>query len=160
MTLERPNQLKRCPGFDSDMMEPNRTITLVPKRHREFLSDKAVIDYYEFRKPFLTYLLRMGKNPEKAKGYSPYTVCNTASRTARFDYWVWQNRGGYKIPPDEEDAKAYMEKVAYRDVTDSTKGKNQEAPPSILEVASTQVQQGPMGVQLELQIGWWEQRSP
>jgi len=123
MSLEKPNTLKRCDGFDSDMMEPNRTITIVRKGQREFLTKKAVVDYYEYRKPFLTYLLRMGKNPEKAKGYSPYTVSNTANRTARFDKWVWENRGGYKTPPDEEDAKAYMEKVAFRDVTESTKGK-------------------------------------
>jgi len=109
------------------MMEPNRSITIVRKGQQEFLSDKAVVDYYEYRKSFLTYLLRIGKNPEKANGYSPYTVCNTANRTARFDTWVWENRGGYKTPPDEDDARAYMETVAFRDVTESTKGKILEA---------------------------------
>jgi len=123
MNLEKPNTLERCPGFDSDMMEPNRTITIVRKNQRDFLSDKAVVDYYEYRKPYLTYLLRMGKDPEKAKGYSPYTVCQTGHRTARFDLWVWENRGGYKAPPDQDDARAYMEEVAFRDVTESTKGK-------------------------------------
>jgi len=127
MTLERPKTLKRCDGFDSDLLEPNRTITIVRNDQAEFLSEKAVVDYYEYRKPFLAYLLRMGKKPEKAKGYSPYTVSNTANRTARFDLWVWNNRGGYKAPPDEADAQAYMEKVAFRDVSDSTKGKIQEA---------------------------------
>jgi len=127
MTLERPNRLTRCPGFDSGQMEPNRNIRIVQKRHQEFLSDKQILDYYEFRKPFLSYLMKMGKNPQKARGYSPYTVKATANRTARFDLWMWENRGGYKMPPDEEDAKAYMEKVAFRDVTDSTKGKTLEA---------------------------------
>lgn len=127
MTLEKPNTLERCPGFSTDMMEPNRTIKIVRKEQKDFLSDKAVVDYYEYRKKFLTYLIRQGKNPEKAKGYSPYTVCNTANRMARFDQWMWENRGGYKTPPDFEDAEAYMEKVAFRDVTNSTKGKNLEA---------------------------------
>jgi hypothetical protein len=77
MNPEKPNTLKRCDGFNSDMMEPNRTITIVRKDQRDFLSDKDAVDYYEYRKPFLTYLLRMGKNPEKAKRYSPYTVSNT-----------------------------------------------------------------------------------
>jgi hypothetical protein len=81
------------------MMEPNRTITTVRKGQREFLSDKAGVDYYEYRKLFLTYLLRMGKNPDKAEKYSLYTVSNTANRTARFNKWVWENRGGYKAPP-------------------------------------------------------------
>lgn len=123
MNLEKPNTLERCPGFDSDMIEPNRTITIVRKNQRDFLSDKGAVDYYEYRKPFLTYLLRMGKDPEKAKGYSPYTVCQTGHRTARFDLWVWENRGGYKAPSDQDDARAYMEEVAFRDVTESTKGK-------------------------------------
>lgn len=39
---------------------------------------------------------------------------------------VWENRGGYKIPPSADDAAAYMEEVAFWDVTESTKGKHQE----------------------------------
>jgi integrase len=127
MTLEKPRYLERCPGFDSDMMEPNRTITIVQKRQEEFLTDKQVVDYYEHRKKFLAYLLRMGKDPEKAKGYSPYTVDGTADRTARFDFWRWKNRGGYSLPPTQEDASAYMEEVAFWDVTEATKGKQMEA---------------------------------
>ncbi|MGQ3327634.1 tyrosine-type recombinase/integrase [Halorubrum sp. FL23] len=121
--LDKPNTLERYPGFDSDMMEPNNNITIVRKNQREFLREKAVVDYHDYRKKFLTYLLKMGKNPNKAKGYSPYTVCQTGHRTARFDLWVWENRGGYKAPPDQDDARAYMEQVAFRDVTESTKGK-------------------------------------
>ena len=127
MTLEKPRYLERCPGFDSEMMEPNRNIAIVQKRQEEFLTDKQVIDYYEFRKKFLTHLLQMGKNPNKAKGYSPYTVKGTADRTARFDLWRWKNRGGYNIPPDQDDASAYMNEVAFWDVADSTKGKKMEA---------------------------------
>ena len=68
MSLEKPNTLKRCDSFDSDIMEPNRTITIVRKRQREFLSDKAGVDYYEYRKLFLTYLLRMGQEPGQGGG--------------------------------------------------------------------------------------------
>jgi len=75
--------LERCPGFDTDMLEPNRNSNIVQKRQEEFLTDKQLVDYYEYRKKFLTYLLRMGKNPQKANGYSPYTVKNTADLTAR-----------------------------------------------------------------------------
>ncbi|MDL0138788.1 site-specific integrase [Halobacterium salinarum] len=125
MTLEKPNRLLRCPGFDSTQMEPNRAITIVRRDQRDFLSDKAVIDYYDHRKKLLTWLLRLGKQPDKAQGYSPYTVCQTGHRLSRFDMWVWENSSdGYKFPPDHEDAKAYMEEVAMRDVTESTKGKN------------------------------------
>jgi len=120
MTLEKPRTLERCPGFESDMLEPNRNISIVQKRQEEFLTEKQLLDYYQYRKEFLTYLLRIGKDPQKAKGYSPYTVKNTADRTARFDLWVWNNRGGYQIPPDSEDATAYMDTVAFCDVADLT----------------------------------------
>lgn len=76
------------------MLEPNRNIVIVQKRQQKFLTDKEIVDYYEYRTQFLTYLLRMGKDPEQAKGYSPYTVKNTADRMARFDLWTWKNRGG------------------------------------------------------------------
>ena len=127
MTLEKPRFLERCPGFDSDQMEPNRTIRIVRKGQMEFLTDKQILDYYEHRKNYLTWLAKIGKNPEKAEGYSPFTVSATADRTARFDLWRWKNRGGYSIPPTEEDAQAYMEKVAYMDVVESTKGQHLEA---------------------------------
>ena len=128
MNLEKPNTLERCPGFDSDMMEPNRTITIVQKNQRDFLTDKAAVDYYEYRKPFLTYLLRMGKDPEKAKGYSPYTVCQTGHRTARFDLWVWENRGGDKTPPYQDKARAYKEEAPVCGATEPTQGKMLGAP--------------------------------
>lgn len=121
MTLEKPRTLERCPGFESDMLEPNRNISIVQKRQEEFLTEKQLLDYYQYRKEFLTYLLRIGKDPQKAKGYSPYTVKNTADRTARFDLWVWNNRGEYQIPPDSEDTTAYMDTVAFWDISDLTK---------------------------------------
>jgi len=36
MNLEKPNTLERCPGFGSDMMEPNRPITIADKNQRDF----------------------------------------------------------------------------------------------------------------------------
>jgi integrase len=108
-------------------MEPNRNIKIIRKGQMEFLTDKQQLDYYEHRKKFLTWMYRIGKNPDKAEGYSPYTVSGTAERTAQFDMWRWKNRGGYSIPPTQEDATAYMEMVAYKDVVESTKGKQMGA---------------------------------
>jgi hypothetical protein len=60
--------------MDGDETEPNRNIIIVPGPNRELLTDKEHIDYYEYRKSFLTWLLRFGKDPQRAKGYSPYSV--------------------------------------------------------------------------------------
>jgi len=126
MTLDRPETLERCDVLDDDAMEPNREVVIVPKSHREYLSDKQILDYYEYRKKFLIYLLKCGKNPKKAKGYAPHTVYNTGYRAAGFDLWTWKNCGGYDIPPDCDDATAYMERVAFQDVSEATKGKKLE----------------------------------
>ena len=127
MNSDPPNNLKRCEGIESGITEPNRSITLYRNDQREFLRDKELVDYFEYRKPFLLWLLRKAKEPTKAKGYSPYTVADTGQRTARFDIWLWKNKGAYTIPPKFPDAKEYMEEVALRDVTESTKGKVLEA---------------------------------
>jgi integrase len=108
-------------------MEPNRTISIVPNKNEEWLSEKEIVDYRQYRKKFLSYLLRMGKNPQKAEGYSPYSVYATANRTAKLDRWMWRKDDTYRIPPEQEDASEYMEKIAFRDITESTKGKIMEA---------------------------------
>ena len=74
----------------------------------------------------LSWLLKIGKNPDKAEGYSPYTVYSTAYRTAAFDCWLWDQRGAYKHPPDDEDAAAYMDYLAVSDTSQTAKGKAQE----------------------------------
>ena len=63
MTLEKPRFLERCPGFDSGQMEPNRTIRIVRKGQMDFLTDKQVLDYYEHRKKFLTWLIIVPPEP-------------------------------------------------------------------------------------------------
>ncbi|WP_199725573.1 site-specific integrase [Haloarcula sp. Atlit-7R] len=123
MPLDKPNSLERYDVLSDDAMEPSREIVIIPKGNQKYLNHKQALDYHEYRKKFLTYLLKLGKNPQKAKGYSPDTVRNTSYRAARFDLWTWNNRGGYSIPPDHDDAQAYMDEVALRDVSDSTKGK-------------------------------------
>ena len=131
MSDERLHTLERCPVMGGIEMEPSRNIVIVPKANADLLTEQEEIDYHEHRKAFLTFLLEFGKNPEKAKGYSPYTVYNTGYRAAEFDRWVWQKgqegaSGEYTFPPTQEDAAEYMKEVALSDVSDSTKGKKLE----------------------------------
>jgi hypothetical protein len=44
MSLEKPRKLERCPGFDPDMLEPNRNTNIVQKRQEESLTDTQLID--------------------------------------------------------------------------------------------------------------------
>lgn len=105
-----------------------RELKLVPNPNQEQLNEKQLIDYVEYRRDWVEWLRTIGKNPEKREGYSDYTVYETAYKTARYDRWVWSQEGRYTVPPEPERATEYMdENVAYRDVTNATKGKTEEA---------------------------------
>lgn len=105
-----------------------RDIKLVPDPNREKLNQKQLIDYVEHRRRWITWLREQGKNPEKYEGYSSYTVYETSYKTARFDRWVWDEENRYTVPPKPERASEYIDDiVVYRDISNSTKGKIEEA---------------------------------
>lgn len=118
------NRNERC----DIQIEPGRVIKIVPVANEEQLNEMQLVDYREHRWEFIDWLRAEGKNPEKREGYSDYTVYETGYRTARFDRWVWSEENRYTIPPTPEHADQYVDhNVAYRDVTNSTKGKVEEA---------------------------------
>jgi len=109
-------------------IEPARSITLAPKTNSDALNEQELADYREYRYEFIEWLRREGKNPEAYEGYSDYTAYETAYRCARYDAWVWGLEERYTVPPTPEHAIGYIEdEVAYRDVSNSTKGKVEEA---------------------------------
>jgi len=112
----------------SIQIDGGRTLKIVPDKNAEQLNNKQLIDYQEHRKEFINWLRTSAKNPEKREGYSDYTTYETSYKTARFDRWVWSEMGRYTIPPTPEYAEEYIDdNVAYRDVTNATKGKTEEA---------------------------------
>lgn len=121
-----PINLERCDIPNTVELPTTRTIAVVPKPTGGTLSEKQLVDYTEQRKRFLSWLLNRGKRPERAEGYSPYTVYSDASRTARFDRWMWEERGSYQYPPEEKDAHAYLDYLARAEKGRVEKGKLQE----------------------------------
>lgn len=115
-----------CDVLSTDRLDPGRNIVLVPGPNQEFLSPKEQIDYRDYREQFLKWLLREGKNPEEALGYSEYTVYESGYRTAAFDLWTWKRHNEYRIPPKEDDADVYIQDIAFSDRAQSTKGKIEE----------------------------------
>ena len=124
---ELPITLSRCPVSTKVDLDPGRAISVVPKTHDDALNERQLVDYRDQRMRFLSWLLQIGKSPEKAQGYSQYTVYSDAYRTARFDLWVWEQSGRYKWPPDADDAADYMDHLAMSDQSQVMKGKAQEA---------------------------------
>jgi integrase len=106
-------------------LDAGRKITLVPQPNEEQLSEKQLVDYRSYREAFLQWMLHLGKDPESATGYSPYTVYESGYRAAAFDRWVWAE-DSYQVPPTRDHADAYLEEIAYSDRSQATKGKIEE----------------------------------
>lgn len=126
MKEDLPINLENCDVDLTGDLDPGRSIAVVPQTLDGVLSDRQLVDYRDQRVQFLSWLLNVGKNPRRAEGYTEYTVYSDASRTARFDQWVWEKNGGYKYPPEEQDAKDFIDHLAYSDKGGVEKGKLQE----------------------------------
>ncbi|ELZ47893.1 site-specific recombinase xerd [Halorubrum coriense DSM 10284] len=109
-------------------LDDGRSLKIVPETNREELNEKQLVDYVGYRRRWIKWLREQGKHPQKREGYSDYTVYETAYKSARFDRWVWADEDRYTIPPTGEHASEYIDDdVVYRDVSNSTKGKIEEA---------------------------------
>jgi len=86
---------------------------VVPKSHDGALNEKQLVGLQRQESPIPVMAVEGWKVPEKATGYSPYTVYSTAYRTARFDLWLWEQKNEYKYPPQSDDAAAYMDWLAF-----------------------------------------------
>ena len=127
MTEELSIMLERCDVPLPGNLDPNRSIVVVPETHDGVLSEKQRVDYRDQRARLLSWLLNVGKSPTEGEGYSQYTVYSTSYRTARFDRWVWQHRDEYRYPPEEADARDFLQHLAFSDKGRVEKGKLQEA---------------------------------
>ncbi|MFC6755892.1 MULTISPECIES: tyrosine-type recombinase/integrase [Haloarcula] len=103
-----------------------RNIVLIPGDNDAQLSEKQRVDYRSYRESFLNWLYHLGKDPESAQGYSPYTVFESGYRAAAFDRWVWETEETYTVPPTRDHADAYLQETAYNDMAQATKGKVEE----------------------------------
>lgn len=99
----------------------------------DLLSDRQLVDYRDQRERLLDWLKYFGKDPDKAEGYSKYTVRDTMYRTDRFYRWVWtkyapQRREDrifdpgrdvdefhYTLSIDHETGDAYTKEIARHD---------------------------------------------
>ncbi len=99
MNDELETTMKDCSVISNSQLANDRRIRIVPQWQEGFLTDKHLLDYHKYRKNLLSYLLQIGKNPEKAQGYSPYTVYADSYRQSAFDLWLWERDGEYNVPP-------------------------------------------------------------
>lgn len=103
-------------------------VPIVNQPTRAVLSERELVDYEEYKRRLLEWLLAVGKNPEKAEGYAPSTVRGVSQRVDKFYRWIWEERGGYTTEVTSEDADAFMRSLVYdeRDYANSTKATAQK----------------------------------
>lgn len=77
------------------------------------LSERRLLDYEEFKRDFVEWLLHVGKQPEKADGYARDTVEPTSSRIDLFYRWLWDREETYTTTATPKDASAYLDHLVY-----------------------------------------------
>ena len=64
-------------------------IVLVPKDSERMLNARQLEDYRGFRENLIRWMLNLGKDPEKAKGYPYDTARQRSYKIDQFYCWIW-----------------------------------------------------------------------
>ncbi len=102
-------------------------IPLVTKQAREYLNPRQEIAYKEHRREMAEWMLNLGKNPEKAEGYSQSVAETRMNRLDLFYRWVWDQNGRYIQDLTTDHADAWMRHLAKRDMKETSKCNYQKA---------------------------------
>jgi tryptophanyl-tRNA synthetase len=70
-------------------------IVLVTDDAKEHLNPRQEVTYREHRRELVEWMLALGKNPDKAVGYSHSTVKNRMNRLDLFYRFIWNRKGRY-----------------------------------------------------------------
>lgn len=102
-------------------------IPLVTKEANEYLNPKQEITYREHRRELAEWMLVLGKNPEKAEGYSHSTVETRMNRLDLFYRFVWDRESRYVQDITTEHADQWMRWLARKDYKESSKCQYQKS---------------------------------
>lgn len=96
-------------------------LPVVPTPSRDRLRPRQLHDYRDHRERLVTWMLRVGKNPEQGEGYAYETVRRRCYNTDIFYRWVWDEVGRYTTQVTTDHADEYVRNLAYRDMSPSNK---------------------------------------
>lgn len=102
-------------------------IPLVPGPSAKELNQRQIVDYREHRRELVNWLLHLGKDPERAKGYAKRTARRRACDLDVWYRWIWDSEGRYTTGLTHEHADDYMQSLAYSDHSDSHKANIQKS---------------------------------
>lgn len=96
-------------------------IVLVTEDAAKHLNPRQEIAYREHRRELAEWMLNLGKNPEKAEGYSYSTAKNRMNKLDLFYRFVWDQEGRYVQDITTDHADQWMQWLARQDYKESTK---------------------------------------
>jgi site-specific recombinase XerD len=102
-------------------------VPVVTQPATEFLNQRQLVDYRAEREDCLSWLLALGKNPDKAVGYALGTVKPRAYRMDQFYRWVWSRDDGYTAQVTVDDADDWMKSLAQSDYSGTHRTNCQKA---------------------------------
>lgn len=102
-------------------------IPLVTEDAREHLNPRQEIAYREHRRDLAEWMLNLGKDPEKAEGYSKSSVETRMNRLDLLYRFVWEREGRYVQNITTDHADQWMHHLARKDFKESTKAQYQES---------------------------------
>jgi len=106
--------------------DPPSIIALTGKTEAR-LNERQLVDYRDHRERYVRWLLTVGKEPDRARGYATSTAQNHAYRTDHFYRWVWNREGRYTLELTHRHADGYLAELAYEDWTDAHRAKCYQA---------------------------------
>ena len=101
-------------------------IVLVPEDSERMLNMRQLEDYRGFREDLIRWMLNLGKDPEKAKGYAYDTARQRSYKTDQFYRWIWSQEG-YTTYATTGHADRYSKKLAYEETSQTHKAAVQKA---------------------------------
>ncbi|WP_303704020.1 hypothetical protein [Haloquadratum walsbyi] len=69
-------------------MSDNHEINAVPDKTKSRLEDRQHTDYQAYMQQLVDWLLNVGKKPDKAQGYSNYTVKTAVYQIDKFHRFI------------------------------------------------------------------------
>jgi site-specific recombinase XerD len=94
---------------------------LVAQPTAERLSERELLDYKDHKRSLLRWAYSLGKNPDKAEGYSKSVIDQMTYQIDAFYRWYWDEMGHYTTRVTTDDADDYMQEIAYGDTTNAHK---------------------------------------
>jgi len=109
-------------------MSNQNEVKAVPEKTKKRLNDRQLTDYENYMQQLVDWLLNIGKNVDKAEGYSSHTVETAVYQIDKFHRFIWDEaEDGYTLQISTDHADQYMQHIAVEDWQQSYKASLQKS---------------------------------